>query len=103
MITDKEALERVVEELGTLQEIIRTVLEGPLFKEAPAPEPVKAPVPEPVKTYTLEEVRGKLAKLAASGKRSEAKAILTNVGYSRLSEVPEALYPKIIEEVEKFG
>lgn len=62
-------------------------------KEAPAPEPE-------VKNYSFQEVRGIMASLAGSGKKAEAKALLTKFGANRLSDVKEEDYPALVAEAE---
>ena len=42
--------------------------------------------------FTLEQVRSKLAQLAAEGKTKEIKAALTNFGAEKLSELPQESY-----------
>jgi hypothetical protein len=96
MEKDREALERIIESLGLMQDIIRTVLENPVFKKT-------APAPEPAKRYTLEEVRGKLAKLAAGGMRVEVKEIINAAGFAKLSDIPAEKYQQIMEEAAKLG
>lgn len=53
-------------------------------------EPVVKEVPLTVKPYSFQEVRGIMATLAASGKKMEAKQLLSNFGASCLSVVNEA-------------
>ena len=62
-------------------------------KEAPAQE-------AEVKKYSFQEVRGITASLAGQGKKTEAKAILTKYGASRLSDVKEEDYPALVAEAE---
>lgn len=77
-----------------------------IFSETTAPEkapevPVKEAAPEPeAKKYTFQEVRGIMASLSGKGKKAEAKALLTQYGASRLSEVKEADYAALVAEAE---
>ena len=53
-----------------------------------------------VKKYSFQEVRGIMASLAVTGKKAEAKALLTKYGASRLSDVKEEDYPALVAEAE---
>ncbi|MFC4284452.1 hypothetical protein ACFOZZ_10140 [Catenibacterium sp. GCM10023432] len=53
-------------------------------------EPAVKEVPLTVKPYSFQEVRGIMATLAASGKKMEAKQLLSDLGASCLSVVNEA-------------
>lgn len=67
----------------------------------PNPKKKKEAKEEPeTKTYTFEEVRGIMANLSGSGKKAEAKALLTKFGASRLSEVKEEDFPALVAEAE---
>lgn len=50
------------------------------------------------KSYTLEEVRAKLAALQKAGKRAEVKDMLTSLGVSKLSELPADRYGELMEK-----
>lgn len=61
------------------------------------------PTPEPEeKLPTLEEVRAYLAGLARNGHTQEIQAILLRHGYKKISEVPAAEYPAILEEARSL-
>ncbi len=67
----------------------------------PTPSKREEPQTEPeTKTYTFEEVRGIMANLSGSGKKAEAKALLTKFGASRLSEVKEEDFSALVAEAE---
>ena len=51
-------------------------------------------------TFTLEQVRAKLADLARSGKQAEVKALLGKFGVKKLTEVPAEKYPELMKEAE---
>ena len=51
-------------------------------------------------TFTLEQVRAKLADLSRSGKQTEVKALLNKLGAKKLTEVPEDKYPELMQEAE---
>lgn len=63
-------------------------------------EPVVKEVPLTVKPYSFQEVRGIMATLSASGKKMEAKQLLSDLGASRLSEVNEADYNTLVTKAE---
>lgn len=64
-------------------------------------EPVKeepvAPA-QPEKTYTLVEVRAKLAELTKSGKRAQVKALLNSFGVEKLVDIKETEYPELMKK-----
>ena len=79
-----EALTKLSEEITDLTlEICRSnkieEYPSPAVKETPAPA-----VQEQHK-YTFEEVRGLMATLASSGKKDQAKALLSSLNVTRLS------------------
>lgn len=49
-------------------------------------------------TYTLIDVRKKLAELQKSGKREQVKGLLESFGASRLSEVPAEKYAELMQK-----
>ena len=49
-------------------------------------------------TYTLEQVREKLASLSRSGKRAEVKAIIEGCGVTKLTEIPEEKYAEVMKK-----
>lgn len=53
---------------------------------------------EEEKTYTMEEVRAKLAALNKAGKRSEVKALLAGFGAEKLSEIPKEKYTELMDK-----
>lgn len=71
----------------------------PLFDPTPAKKEEPKPEPE-TKTYTFQEVRGIMASLSGKGMKAEAKALLTEFGASRLSEVKEDDYAALAAEAE---
>lgn len=60
-------------------------------------EKTEAPV-ESGKTYTLEEVRAKLAELNKAGKRAEVKNLLGSFGAVKLSDIPTDKYGELMEK-----
>lgn len=51
-------------------------------------------------TYTLVQVRERLATLSRAGKQAQVKALLEKFGASKLSEVKEEDYAALMEEAE---
>lgn len=49
-------------------------------------------------SYSLEEVRAKLAALQKAGKRAEVKALLTSFGVAKLSELGADRYGELMEK-----
>lgn len=56
--------------------------------------------PSPV---SLEDVRKKLIALAHEGRADEIRTVLKKFNALKLSEVDEADYPALLDEIEKFG
>lgn len=79
------------------------------MKETAKQEPgVKAEESEPTKLdepgsqITLVTVRGYLQKLQDAGRQKDAKAILTDLGHKKLSDVPKEDYQTILDKVEEL-
>lgn len=66
---------------------------------SPAAEPA-APAPEVKPKVALEDVRKKLAALSHEGKATEVKALLTNFGASKLTDVPAERYAELLAAAE---
>lgn len=52
------------------------------------------------KTITLEDVRAKLATLSQDGKQTDVKALITEFGAQKLSEIPAGKYAELLKKVE---
>lgn len=79
--------------------------DAPSAEETEAPkkdEPKQEEEPESEETagISLETVRGKLAELAQSGKQKEVKALITEMGAKKLTDVPAEKYPELLEKAE---
>lgn len=61
------------------------------------PEPVKEPEKE-TPTYTLVQVREKLAELQKAGKRAQVQELINGFGVKKLTEVPEDSYPELMRK-----
>lgn len=62
-------------------------------------EPVETKEPG-AKTITLEDVRTKLATLSQDGKQSDVKALITEFGAQKLSEIPAGKYAELLKKAE---
>lgn len=80
-------------------------------KPAPTPEPKEEPEVDMTYPPEIEEaedapvidlvtLRAQMSKLTAKGMQGQAKNLLTKRGYTKLSEVPQAEYAGMIEEIE---
>lgn len=54
----------------------------------------------PKKAFTFEEVRGVLATKSREGHTAEIKAILTEFGVEKLSDVEPSKYEELLQKVE---
>ena len=48
----------------------------------------------------MEEVRAKLAALSQEGKQTQVKALITEFGAKKLSDIPEEKYAALLEKAE---
>lgn len=55
------------------------------------------------KPLKIEDVRAVLAKLSSQGKTSEMKALLSQFGANKLSEVDPAKYAELLAEAQKIA
>lgn len=53
-----------------------------------------------VKEITLEEVRARLAALSQDGKQAQVKALITEFGAKKLSDIPSSKYQELLEKAE---
>ncbi|MEG1502511.1 MAG: DNA ligase [Synergistaceae bacterium] len=77
----------------------------PAKKATPKKKATEEPKPEPQeeKVLTLEDVRAVLADKSRKGFTAEVKAILTNHGADKLSEVDPTEYKALLAEAEVLG
>nr|DAZ33541.1 MAG TPA: hypothetical protein [Caudoviricetes sp.] len=95
----KEAEEHTQALVSCINEI--RVLYSGAKESAPKKETKSTPEPEE-KPPTLEELRANLADLARKGHTQEIQAMLLRHGYKKISEVPAAEYPAILEEARSL-
>lgn len=79
--------------IAAMQELAKAI------EETVAEEPVK----EEKAKLTLEEVRAVCTKKARAGFTDDVKAILTNFGVEKLSDIPEDKFEALLKEVEVLG
>ncbi len=70
-------------------------------KELLSQEAPKEAAPEALPTF--EDVRQKLMEVSRAGHNEEVKELIKKYGYKKLSEVPENLYPALLEEAGKIN
>ena len=74
---------------------------APEIPETPAPEPVTPAPAAPAKaTVTKEEVRDKLSTYSNKYDFLDVAAIMSEMGYGKLSDIPADRYGELIERVE---
>lgn len=96
-----EALNKLSEEITDLTlEICRSNKVEEESSPAVKEMPVQAEQEE--KKYTFEEVRGLMATLASSGKKDQAKALLSSLNVTRLSEVKESDYSTLATKAKEL-
>lgn len=68
----------------------------------PEPAPEQTPEPEPAREpeVTLEQARSAMVTLARTKGPEAAKAILTDLGYEKLTDVPAEKYADVMTEAE---
>ncbi len=96
--------EELIQQLKDNFEVCKAVMDQ-IAKDLDALEPEKEAVQAPLestpkKVYTLPEVREVLAEKSRAGHTAEVKALLTKLGYQKLSDVPEDKYAELMKEAE---
>ena len=66
----------------------------------PAAESPSEPAPAPAPALTLETVRAKAAAVSQAGKAGAVKALLTQMGAAKLTDLAPAKYPEFLEQLE---
>lgn len=84
------------------KETAKPVETTPSAAEPESSKATEATKEESEVTYTLEQVRGKLANLSRSGKQAEVKALLGEFGANKLSEVKEEDYAALMKRAEEL-
>ncbi len=109
-----EALSKVTDALNKLSEEVTDltleICRSNLNKDTPSIEDVKEVAPTTEKSapavdehkYTFEEVRGLMATLSSSGKKVQAKALLSSLNVTRLSEVKESDFATLATKAKEL-
>lgn len=84
------------------KETAKPVETTPSAAEPESSKAAEATKEESEVTYTLEQVRDKLANLSRSGKQAEVKALLGEFGANKLSEVKEEDYAALMKRAEEL-
>lgn len=99
-----------------------TIADGPVTKAAveqvahierePEPQPTPEETPEPEtaadepqdnSTYAVEDVRRALGDLSKSAGREQAKAVLTDLGYSKVTDIPPEKYAEAMHKIKEVS
>lgn len=75
-------------------------LPGQIEMVLPVEQTAVTPEDAPQHIYTIEDVRAKILEVNKSGKRDAVKAILKELGCSKVTEIKEEDYATVIEKVE---
>ncbi len=106
-----QALPHLVSEKGMLKELTKVGKIEPTKGSASSPSVKQVaeqesqthsdvkPTPA-TKEITLEQVRAKLAALSQDGKQAEVKALITEFGVKKLSDVPAEKYSELLAKAE---
>lgn len=104
-----DAITEVIKNIGTLTESLQTVsnllnemknIENSKRATVPISESTAKAKPENPKTYSLEDVRGVLAKKSQSGLTSQVKELIAKFDGNKLSDIDPCHYEEIIKEAE---
>ena len=71
-------------------------------EEIPEPESA-ADEPQDNSTYAVEDVRRALGDLSKSAGREQAKAVLTNLGYSKVTDIPPEKYAEAMHKIKEVS
>lgn len=98
---DEAAAEAAEERAAIQAEAEMPVAEPEQDDDIPAFEPPPAPAPAPAAPpLTLEAVRAKAASVSQAGKAAAVKALLTEMGAAKLTDLSADRYPEFIERLE---
>jgi hypothetical protein len=106
-ITIKVEADELVQAILHLAESMKTNRPAESVEKPKAKKPTPAPTPEvetpaPAANVTLVQVRARLAELSSEGKKDAIKKLMTDFGVSKLTEVPEEKYTKLMTAAEKL-
>lgn len=112
----RDAATQVITGLVEMQQVVREIEglaldwldeagnfdEPHVVQAEPEPAPEQTPEPEPAREpeVTLEQARSAMVTLARTKGPEAAKAILTDLGYEKLTDVPAEKYADVMTEAE---
>ena len=85
---------------GTLEPGGNETVEQETQASEPTPAPTAEPVAEP-DLPTKQEVRSRLAALSAKYEKLNVAEIMSEMGFTRLSDIPAPSYPELLRRVEE--
>ena len=85
---------------GTLEPGGNETVEQETKASEPTPAPTAEPVAEP-DLPTKQEVRSRLAALSAKYEKLNVAEIMSEMGFTRLSDIPAPSYPELLRRVEE--
>lgn len=85
---------------GTLEPGGNETVEQETQASEPTPAPTAEPVAEP-DLPTKQEVRSRLAALSAKYEKLNVAEIMSEMGFTRLSDIPATRYPELLRRVEE--
>ena len=85
---------------GTLEPGGNEAVEQETRASEPTPAPTAEPVAEP-DLPTKQEVRSRLAALSAKYEKLNVAEIMSEMGFTRLSDIPATRYPELLRRVEE--
>lgn len=91
-------IRNLADSLQVVADVLESIKQENSIETKAAPKTTKS-----AKKYTLEDVRGVLAKKSQMGLTSEVKALITKFGGNKLSDIEPSNYEAIIKEAEVLG
>ena len=85
---------------GTLEPGGNEAVEQETQASEPTPAPAAEPEPDP-DLPTKQEVRSRLAALSAKYEKLNVAEIMSEMGFTRLSDIPAPRYPELLRRVEE--
>ena len=85
---------------GTLEPGGNETVEQETQASEPTPAPTAEPEPDP-DLPTKQEVRSRLAALSAKYEKLNVAEIMSEMGFTRLSDIPAPRYPELLRRVEE--
>ncbi|WP_010175504.1 hypothetical protein [Bacillus coahuilensis] len=105
---DVKGLDGVVSAINNFANVLRTKSSPTEINSVKEVAPAKQHEKENAKpkatknVTTLEKVRAKLASLSQDGKQAEVKALITEFGAKKLSDIPTGKYVELLKKAEEL-